>query len=737
MLRLVGYADRLSVAPGETLQILVHAEPGISRYQARIVRLVCGDLNPDGPGFKTEPLASAIDGFYPARQQITDAGSYVRIPHARTFPRLSEFSVGALVFPTRVDGEFSAIVAKWCARSCRGWALGLDKLGRPVLRLGDGERVFDAVAPQALPLRQWAAITASVHARSVVVSIEALGAPAEAYAMELPFAAAFGSDADLLVAGLGRGDRVDHHFNGKIERPCLFAAAIDHAAVAAVLRDGGCGHRALLAAWDFAQEIASTTVRDIGPHAFHGVTVNLPTRAVTGHRWNGSEMNWTRRPDHYAAIHFHDDDLYDAGWSPDFAWQVPKDWPSGIYAAHLSAGEHSDYVPFVVRPARPGSTAAVALLVPTASYIAYANDRCALHGSNPEVLASRVLTLAPGDVYLSAHPQLGLSLYDTHSDGSGVCYSSRLRPILNMRPGHVAWQGGLGSGLWNFNADLHITDWLAAIGQPYEAVTDEDLHREGAALLGAYRVVITGTHPEYYSARMHDAVTAYCAGGGRLMYLGGNGFYWRIAFHPELPGAIEVRRAEDGNRSWASAPGEYYQSFDGCYGGLWRRNGRPPQALVGVGYSCQGFNVSRPYRRTAASRDPCAAFIFDGISDDAPIGDVGLNGGGAAGIELDRADPLLGTPPEALVIATADDLPDSYILANEEVLTTRPTIFGSLSPLVRADMVFWPNRAGGAVFATGSIAWCGALAPNAYDNTVARITGNVLRRFIDLAPFEE
>ena len=32
---------------------------------------------------------------------------------------------------------------------------------------------------------------------------------------------------------------------------------------------------------------------------------------------------------------------------------------------------------------------------------------------------------------------------------------------------------------------------------------------------------------------MLDALQAYLDRGGRLMYLGGNGFYWRIAFHPE------------------------------------------------------------------------------------------------------------------------------------------------------------------------------------------------------------
>ena len=44
-----------------------------------------------------------------------------------------------------------------------------------------------------------------------------------------------------------------------------------------------------------------------------------------------------------------------------------------------------------------------------------------------------------------------------------------------------------------------------------------------------------------------------------------------------------------------------------------------------------------------------------------------------------------------------------------------------------------PN--GGAVFSTGSIAWCGSLSHNDYDNNVSRITENVLRRFVDGQPF--
>jgi N,N-dimethylformamidase len=163
--------------------------------------------------------------------------------------------------------------------------------------------------------------------------------------------------------------------------------------------------------------------------------------------------------------------------------------------------------------------------------------------------------------------------------------------------------------------------------------------------------------------------------------------------------------------------------------------GRAPQATAGVGFSTQGFDLSSYYRRTEGSFDPRAAFIFRGISKDKRIGDFGLIGGGAAGLELDRAAPELGTPPNAIVLASSENHTDSYQLVPEEFLETTPGLGGQENPLVRADMVFYETEGGGGVFATGSIAWAGSLSHNNYRNNVARITRNVLRRFLDPKPF--
>lgn len=733
MLKLLGYPDRLSATPGETIAFRVHAEPEIAHYDAAIVRLYCGDRNPKGPGFRVAPCNGSAIGRITAQRQATDAGSYIRVPHGSAFPKLSELTIGLWLWPTLAD-SFAALIAKWSSNA--GFAFALDR-GKPVLRLGDSKRSTDLHFEAELPLRRWTKLAVSITANRVALAVSVRGRAPIVVHQAPPFAPTLDCATDLLIAGCAQAGGVHDHFNGRIEAPFLIGAARDPQAMLATLDDPKqiAGDPEIIAAWDFAIAIDGTAIHDIGPHGLDGATVNLPTRAVAGRLWDGSERDWRRAPDHYAAIHFHDDDLYDAHWQESFSWRVPDDLPSGVYAAHLSAAGADEYLPFFVRAVQPGSAAKVAFLAPTASYIAYGNDHCLLHGNNPEVLAHRLVVLNEGDVYLAEHPELGLSLYDTHRDGSGVAYASRLRPMLNLRPQFTAWQGCLGSGLWNFSADLHLIDWLDRAGIVHEVITDEDLERDGLALLSAYRVVITGTHPEYYSPAMRAAVERHVTEGGRLMYLGGNGFYWKIAFHADLPGAIEVRRGEDGNRSWAAEPGEYHHSFDGEYGGLWRRNGKPPQALAGVGYTAQGFNVSIGYRRLPVSFDPRASFVFAGIGADETIGDFGLNGGGAAGIEIDRADPLLGTSESTLVLATADRFPDSYIVTNEDVLVNRPTILGTLSPLVRADITLLTNARGGAVFATGSIAWCGALAHNGYDSNVARVTGNVLRRFLDPAKF--
>ena len=318
---------------------------------------------------------------------------------------------------------------------------------------------------------------------------------------------------------------------------------------------------------------------------------------------------------------------------------MPDDLASGVYAARLESAGDAEHVVFFVRAPRGRPGAGAVFLASTATYMAYGNYRVMNRSNLYEMYLGQLPELVESDLFLNTRPEYGDSLYASHSDGSGMSIGTRLRPIVNMRPNTT---------LSAFNDDGWILGWLKAMEFGADVITDEDLHHEGLALLSDYGVVITGNHPEYISSQMWDALEAFLGRGGRLMYLGGNGFFWRVAYHSTVPGVMELRRAEDGSRPWESEVGEYYMSFNGEYGGLWRRVGRPPQGLVGVGFTASGFDISSYYRRTNESNDPRAAFVFEGVEDEI-IGDFGLSGGGAAGQEIDRFDRRLGSPPHALV----------------------------------------------------------------------------------------
>jgi len=707
---ILGYCDPLTVEAGERLRLFVSCyTPG--HFRCDLVRLICGDCRANGAGFQEQAVPWNLAGEYPGREQALVPGSYVELPE---LPTLREFTFCCVVYPTR-PGRTQCLADFG--------ALKLLTVAGCLAVQNCAERVS---LSRPLRARHWYSVACSVSRERAVLELAARPLrPSVVDAVTLvPEAARF--DLELQAEGYAlqrlAADRERKAcYDGKLEAPRLFGAALDAADAA----EGAANPDAAdapepIAAWDFAREIAGERVVDVGPGGFHGRTVQHPTRAVKGWRWDGSTQRWTETSEQYAAIHFHSTDLADAEWDADLAWTVAGELRSGVYAFRLRHDGTEDHVPFFVRPAPHHERRPVAFLAPTATYMAYANQRLFLSGG----IFGDGEAHDANAAFLRDHPEVGLSLYERHGDRSGVHVSSRLRPILNLKPK---------GEMWAFNADTNILAWLEHLAQPFDVVTDEDLHTRGLETLAPYRAVVTGTHPEYYSTPMRDGLEAYLQRGGRLMYLGGNGFYWRIAYRGARGEAIEVRRAEDGTRAWIAEPGEYYHAWSGEYGGLWRRLGRPPNQLVGVGFAAQGFDGSSYYRRQPDSFSPRAAFIFDGVEAQEILGDFGSIGGGAAGEEIDRWDAALGSPEHALILARSERHKPGMLRTKEEFLSTVPPFE---DPKVRADMVFFETPDGGAVFSTGSIAYAGALAHNDYRNDICRLTTNVLRRMLHPDPFE-
>lgn len=344
-----------------------------------------------------------------------------------------------------------------------------------------------------------------------------------------------------------------------------------------------------------------------------------------------------------------------AGWRTRYVLGIREDWRSGMYAARLFddlGGEF--YVTFVVTP--PGRpTARVAVLANTNTWQAY--------------------NYWGGASFYVPFPQEQLPADPMLREGFGESVISTQRPNLVADPrgdeGHLA------------NAELHILRWLEREGYAYDLFSDRDLH-DNPALLADYDVFIISTHPEYWTEHMYDGLVSFLEGGGNLLYLAGNGVYWKTVISGDQ---LEVRY--DG--------GEH--QLGGGKGGRWRSLGRPEDAQLGVAFTATGYLTFAPFEVIAPDH-----WVFAGLELNAGdlIGDTGLNQGFASGWETDKRGPA--TPPGAVLLARG----------------TNPDGGG-------AEMVYYDHPAGGGVFAVGSITFGGSLA---VDERLSTIVRNVLDRFL-------
>jgi N,N-dimethylformamidase len=676
LLSITGYTDRLSYLPGESVS--VHASSIHPNGSLKLVR-----LGHDGQGFTKAPVSEPTSISLAHRDVKLESYGLVEAVHLPSAPLAVRTWVWVSLLP-EVTQEATLLAVE-------GLRLVIDSAGKVVFTVGGNK--LESQWP--LLLRRW---------YYLIGGLDATGKP---FVIARPQRLGFGESPPKRVSGptsvpwskcsgtltIGRG------FNGKLEAVSIGPSQDESEQDALQV--------------DFAHGISSWRLHDTRGVAV-GRLIGLPTRAVKGRRWEGSQDDWRTAPDHYAAVHFHTDDQGDQQWPVTAEMSPPEDLPNGVYAIELSAGGALDHLPIVVRRNNE-QTAPLLLLLPSMTYLAYTaehhTDEQLLWPIKCEEIAAK---FGRANDYHS--------MYDNHADGSPVVLCSLRRPLLCLRPDHYVRFAGCEHG---FSADLHLLGWLSRQGFAFDVATDHDLDIEGVKLLERYQGVLTGGHPEYMSARLLDALQAYLDTGGSLAYLGGNGFCWPAALDPGDPTVMEMRRGAGGIRLEGDA-GEDHLQLTGMPGGSWNARGRMQFAMVGVNWASTGMLEGVPYRRTPASFDPRVAHLFEGIGKDELIGEKGAFLGAAASYEVDFANVLMGTPTHALVIATAR-MPEKLYYLPFPILEA----LGSESKATRrrADMVYFETGKGGAVFSASSVGWNGALSHNGDRNGASRLTANVLRSF--------
>lgn len=345
-------------------------------------------------------------------------------------------------------------------------------------------------------------------------------------------------------------------------------------------------------------------------------------------------------------------DSYRAGafWKTSYSYKLPLNWPTGMYSAKLSDGTNEFHVTFIIKE-RTLQRDDIAVLASTNTWEAYNNWG-------------------------------GKSLYSySYVNGTRkyneVVSSNRPNPgaLPTGNEGHLA------------NGERHILSWLERNNHSYSMITEFDFHNT-PSLLNSYKTLIISTHSEYWSTSMYKGLENFLKRGGNVLYLSGNGIYWKVALKGDQ---IEVKK--DGG----------YHSFTSERGGNFYRIGQHETKLVGVGYRSTGFSVPAPYKVMNNSH-----WIFSntGIKKGDLIGRTGLNkinssNGGASGWETDQIDRY--TPKDYVLLAK-----------------------GTNTIGAGADMIYYDHPGGGGVFSTGSITFGGSLA---VDTQLTKMVNNVLKRF--------
>lgn len=689
------------------------------------------------PPTASEEVTEIPQSQRPGRFQLARPGSYGYVPNWGSARATQGLEVVFHMQPWFLDCSHRQTLVStldWPARS--RFSILLNERNELDVILGTGLEVGHEVFHTKLkPQRKtWSKVKFTLSGRSVQMKlihksfkVEPVPPPA-AFEDVIIAGEALWSESGPLIVAASRSERESKDYNDPHPHMTdFFNGRID----GLTLKAKG-PQPSILAKYDFSRDISSDNIIDVSGNGHDGVLINAPARAVTGHDWDGSEDDWTRAKHGYGAIHFHEDDLDDAEWDTDFTITIPPSARSGAYAVEVenTNGRDRDSITFFVRPTQwtSDNSNKACLVLSTFTYLAYANERLLdtsshVFGDDFDVEQCRKTS----EFYkMRRRRDLGMSLYDTHSDGSGNCFSSSKRPLLNIRPGYVMWAF---SRPREFSADLMMIGFLEREGIPYEILTDHDLHARGASCLRGFNTVITGSHPEYPTLKSFNAYSGFARGGGNLMYLGGNGFYWVSALDVARPHRLEVRRGDFGTRTYTIPGGEHVNSLDGRRGGLWRSRGMSCNTLFGIGFSAQGTGPGVPYRRTEASRDSGLAWMFTGVSEDL-IGEHGF-GGGASGDETDRFDVDLGSPEGALVLATSTGHSDEFGIAVEDLMFPAIKTTGAQTNLVRSDLVYYIGASGGAVFSVGSINWYCSLAWDDYDNDIGRLTRNVIKGLLE------
>ncbi len=340
----------------------------------RLVRLRHLGGHPDHPHPIIEPVAGAPTASGPAAPHRFRQGSYLVVDGAGSPPAPPARALSLWLYPTGGVGQAATVLATGSSTAGLVVTLRADCRLAVERRAGTGPVAVGGLGAP-LPRRRWTFVALSLDPDRAQVRLEqrSLRGAADSGNWPLPGGWEVLAPPWVMGARIEADGEIVGPWDGKVDQPAAWGAALLPADCDSLAAD-----RPIridpLCRWELGRSPGDSQVADAMGRA-PGRVVNRPVRAVTGHNWTGRTHDWRAAPQEYGAVHLHSDDLGDAGWPAAVELPIPPGCEEGVHALELTALSGArDWVPFVVRAASGPSRGPLAVLLPTFTYLAYANE---------------------------------------------------------------------------------------------------------------------------------------------------------------------------------------------------------------------------------------------------------------------------------------------------------------------------------------------------------------------------
>ena len=369
---IIGYVNPLIVSPGG--RVAVKTSCGQPTFTSKVLRILAGFDHPDAPPIEHHVIEDIPQQSHQGKLQISRIGSCIRIPSwsdetLNNFDSLSISFWCQATLPEGVDHE-QFLFSSFDHSTFSGFACYIDERGSLRAQIGGSCKTQEVLLPAKLAKHQWYHVNLSIDrlTRKVKLRAQAKSADIGQTSIDLQQEEILADDPQIASAkSLTIASDSDET---RVASYCMKSASFNGKIDGFKVESKLAGSIETLLDLNFSLDTTSDQVRDASGRHHHGILINSPARAVTGHDWDASHNDWTRTSYGYGAIHFHDDDLDDAAWDTSFDLQIPPNLRSGCYGVYVDDGITQDIIPFFVRPdlsiEKPPP---VALIMPTFTYI--------------------------------------------------------------------------------------------------------------------------------------------------------------------------------------------------------------------------------------------------------------------------------------------------------------------------------------------------------------------------------